>query len=331
MPQQDYPFHPLAQRYRLLEGPAFEELADDIKARGLELPIHLWHGQVIDGRNRLRACEERGVEPFFRDDSDIPEDQLEDHIAALNEHRRHLTVEEQEERRQERILRVAHARRKGKSTREIAEEEGVSQTQVLRDLRDGTEPGGSVEPEGGTVTGKDKKKRPAKGKRKPKAKAESNGATTPQEATPEEAAPDEPAPEPGRDALGILVPLEAAAAFADREHYRQTRSLLRKLSAVVSRLAQSPGGAHLAAGLSRRESGGKVAFRATQLEEFKTLLNGSEPHAAACPWCHREHPGRWDRDCKACQGLGWVPLRLWRRAPAEDRERVERDLAHATP
>jgi hypothetical protein len=176
-----------------------------------------------------------------------------------------------------------------------------------------------------TRTGRDGRRQPAPGRSRTR-----GAAKTSTDPIPEDATPDEPVPEPGKDALGIPVPLEAAAAFADREHYRQARSLLRKLFAVVSRLAQSPGGAHLAAGLSRRESQGKVAFRATQLEEFKTLLNGSEPHAAACPWCHREHPGRWDRDCKACQGLGWVPLRLWRRAPAEDRERVERELAHAT-
>jgi hypothetical protein len=177
---------------------------------------------------------------------------------------------------------------------------------------------------GGTSTMKPREKKPAA----PTNGQADNGQAAAAPAPPPE--PEEAPPEPGKDALGIPVPLTAATAFADREHYREARSLLRRLAALVTSLAQSPGGAHLAPELSRREAGGRIAFRATQLEEFRSLLNGSEPHAAVCPWCHRDHPGHFERDCKACQGLGWVPLRLWRRAPAEDQERVRRDFANAT-
>lgn len=187
---------------------------------------------------------------------------------------------------------------------------------------------GHIEPAKGKAAGGGRTTRP----RKKKAAAPANGQADNGQAVAavEQAESEGPPPEPGTDALGIPVPLTAATAFADREQYREARSLLRRLAALVTALAQSPGGAHLAPELSRREAGGRIAFRATQLEEFRSLLNGSEPHAAVCPWCYRDHPGHFERDCKACQGLGWVPLRLWRRAPAEDQERVRRDFAHAT-
>ena len=59
-----------------------------IGENGLLEPIAVWRGEVIDGRHRLRACLEAGVEPRFS--------QLEDatdpvqYVLARNEARRHL-------------------------------------------------------------------------------------------------------------------------------------------------------------------------------------------------------------------------------------------------
>ena len=55
------PYHPLAELFPLMEGAAFEELVADIKANGLVHPLTVCDGMLLDGRNRLRACEEAGV------------------------------------------------------------------------------------------------------------------------------------------------------------------------------------------------------------------------------------------------------------------------------
>jgi hypothetical protein len=58
------PYHPLAELFPLIEGAAFEELVADIKAKGLVHPLIVCDGMLLDGRNRLRACEEAGVAPY---------------------------------------------------------------------------------------------------------------------------------------------------------------------------------------------------------------------------------------------------------------------------
>jgi N6-adenosine-specific RNA methylase IME4 len=50
-------FHPFADLFPLLEGERFDALVDSIKRNGLRDPIVVHEGQILDGRNRLRACE----------------------------------------------------------------------------------------------------------------------------------------------------------------------------------------------------------------------------------------------------------------------------------
>ena len=58
--------HPVAALFPMLAGDELEELAADIKARGLLQPIVLdAEGRILDGRNRLAACKIAGVEPNF--------------------------------------------------------------------------------------------------------------------------------------------------------------------------------------------------------------------------------------------------------------------------
>lgn len=55
--------HPAADIFPLLEGDAYDSFKADVKANGLRFPIVLYEGKVLDGRNRLRACRDLGIEP----------------------------------------------------------------------------------------------------------------------------------------------------------------------------------------------------------------------------------------------------------------------------
>ena len=60
-----YSFHPACLLFPQLGTDELQELADDIKARGLLHDIVLYDGRILDGRNRYLACGIAGVKPSF--------------------------------------------------------------------------------------------------------------------------------------------------------------------------------------------------------------------------------------------------------------------------
>lgn len=58
-------FHPAANTFPMLESAEFAKLVESVKTNGLQLPIVLFSGKILDGRNRYLACREAGVEPRF--------------------------------------------------------------------------------------------------------------------------------------------------------------------------------------------------------------------------------------------------------------------------
>jgi hypothetical protein len=87
--------HPAADLFPMMSEDELQELAADIQSRGLRHPIMLDHtGKVlIDGRNRLAACELLKQEPTFarldKDDDPIA------YIISINVRHRHLTKGQQ--------------------------------------------------------------------------------------------------------------------------------------------------------------------------------------------------------------------------------------------
>jgi len=80
-------FHPLANVFPLLEGEEFDALVADIQASGLCEPVWLYEGQILDGRNRYRACQVLGIECATRDY--LGNDPLA-FVLSMNLQRRHL-------------------------------------------------------------------------------------------------------------------------------------------------------------------------------------------------------------------------------------------------
>jgi hypothetical protein len=80
--------HPACAAWPQMAAGAFAKLVDDIKSNGLLNPVwRLPDGQIIDGKTRLRACEEAGAEPRFQTyEGDDPVG----FTISQNERRRHM-------------------------------------------------------------------------------------------------------------------------------------------------------------------------------------------------------------------------------------------------
>lgn len=81
--------HPAASLFPVMEGADLEALAADIQTNGLLVPIVLHEGLVLDGRNRLAACELAGVEPAFVGWPGAGDPMS--WVVSQNLHRRHLS------------------------------------------------------------------------------------------------------------------------------------------------------------------------------------------------------------------------------------------------
>lgn len=116
-------------------------LRHSIKEDGrVHVPIICWKEKkdvVIDGSHRVIFSAELGLKPPpITYHSFSSEEEARDFCEKINHERRHLSQEQLMKNRQERLKRIAEARASGKSERQIAEEEGVSKTQVHDDLEE---------------------------------------------------------------------------------------------------------------------------------------------------------------------------------------------------
>jgi ParB-like chromosome segregation protein Spo0J len=109
------PFHPFANQFPLLNGAEFEKFVADIAANGLQEPITLYRGAVLDGRNRYRACLKLKLDPKFEtfkgDDAAAFA-----YVFSKNIHRRHLKAKDKHDAIAA-LLKIAPE----KSNRQIAE------------------------------------------------------------------------------------------------------------------------------------------------------------------------------------------------------------------
>lgn len=60
-------FHEAANEFPLMDHARLEALTADIQARGQQVPIQLFAGKILDGRNRFLACIAADVQPIFEE------------------------------------------------------------------------------------------------------------------------------------------------------------------------------------------------------------------------------------------------------------------------
>ncbi|MDE0373141.1 MAG: ParB/RepB/Spo0J family partition protein, partial [Rhodospirillales bacterium] len=83
-----YRVHSAAAVFPIMSGREFDELVEDVRVNGLREPVVASGDQLIDGRNRVRACAAAGVVPEVREltrGTDVAS-----WVMSVNLHRRHL-------------------------------------------------------------------------------------------------------------------------------------------------------------------------------------------------------------------------------------------------
>lgn len=116
--------HPIADLFPMLAEDELAELADDIKQRGLLQPIVLdADGLVLDGRNRLAACERAGVKPDF---VTYEGDDADGYALSVNIRRRNLT------KGQQAMIAARACKETLQATRKVAQSLGMSAQRITQ-------------------------------------------------------------------------------------------------------------------------------------------------------------------------------------------------------
>jgi hypothetical protein len=79
--------HPIADVWPMMAEDKLHELADDIRKNGQLVPVWLYEGKILDGRNRWAACKIAGIEPKTKD---YTGDEPTAFAVAMNDRRRHM-------------------------------------------------------------------------------------------------------------------------------------------------------------------------------------------------------------------------------------------------
>lgn len=169
---------PFSERFRRHTKPERHLLQTSIAENGIKQPVLVYedteHGDdcILDGEGRLTAASGmNGVTVPFKKIGRMTTAEAYEQAKIYNDHRRQDDPETIQKRRKERIERVAEARSEGQSLRTIAENEGVSQEQVRKDLKKSGVNRLTPEPE--KVTGRD-------GKKQSRRKKKDKGAASPE-------------------------------------------------------------------------------------------------------------------------------------------------------
>lgn len=86
--------HPYTQIWPLMNLDDLEKFQADIAANGQRLPILTYNDMVIDGRNREVICNRLGIKPRYEDSGATSDSEALALVISLNEHRRHLSVDQ---------------------------------------------------------------------------------------------------------------------------------------------------------------------------------------------------------------------------------------------
>lgn len=134
MTEQVVSIHPAAELFPLLEGPDFDALVADIREHGLREPGKRDpEGRLLDGRNRMRACEIAGI-PFDVVEVDLNGSDPVAYVVSMNVKRRNLTAGQRAIAAAHawELLRTSPVRGKGRTAARLAADFGIGRESVER-------------------------------------------------------------------------------------------------------------------------------------------------------------------------------------------------------
>ena len=79
--------HRYADIFPMMNEDDFNRLMEDVRENGLQEPIWLYEGKILDGRNRYKACQTLGIVPELRSYQGSEPLKF---VMSLNLARRHL-------------------------------------------------------------------------------------------------------------------------------------------------------------------------------------------------------------------------------------------------
>ena len=127
----DYPNHPLADTFPMIEGQALEDLKADIRQNGILQPITIWDDgkglRILDGRNRYAAGKAINFAFTFANFKTFTgtRDEAEAFAISTNVQRRHLTNAQKQE-----VIKKLVIKYPTLSNRQIAKKCGMSHATV---------------------------------------------------------------------------------------------------------------------------------------------------------------------------------------------------------
>jgi hypothetical protein len=285
-----YPEHPLSQIMPLMAEKDLQVLADDIKRNGLRAPVTLLDKQILDGRNREKACFMAGVEPRYRDFNGTG-DPL-DFVISANVSRRHLTTS-QRATVAAKIANLKHGQKKSDSSFELSQAVSIADAAAQLNVSQAGVKRAKEVIKKASPEDLDAIEQGRKTVGKVAAEMKSKSAKT----TPD--APDTPpAPEEQVDKTGYAIP---DSILPDWERATETS---REMLSQISKLKLQ-----LKSGLDEKD----VIFAEvtnTSIADFTnayTSIKCVVPYAV-CTTCQGHHRKR----CNLCRGRGFLSEFAWR-------------------
>lgn len=94
MTDYPWPVHPAADVFPLITGPAWDAFVEDVREHGVEEPVWMFDGRLLDGRNRARACLVLGIDIPTRTFAGTEDEAIRFVIRQNITKHRHLTSEQ---------------------------------------------------------------------------------------------------------------------------------------------------------------------------------------------------------------------------------------------